>query len=367
MAVRVDDMHQALAVRADKQRRAVGRDRDAFGAVQNRNRADEMARPGVDHRDSVLGLEGGEQFEKRVAERDPMRRAAEIDTLDFIGRWIDRQHRMAKLGGRPQRTAPVHHHRMRGDIVAHIDGAFEFFRGEIDDRDAAVGIRVFAENAAAIDRGIDFLAVGRADHLVGGRRHVDFAGFRQRHGVEELNFVGALGGQDQIRPARAVVGVDHVAPLSRSSASAIFALRATASSRFSFSSSTTSSGARATKLGLPSLPSTRAISASALAISLASRARSAARSMMPFSGSAATSPRTTSCTEPCGALAADEISDTRASRLMKSAQRVARALVSFDAPASTKGIAAAMFISARMERMAVTRSITQPTSSWALT
>ena len=72
---------------------------------------------------------------------------------------------------------------------------------------------------------------------------------------------------------------------------------------------------------LPSLASTRAMSASAFCISLASRARSAARSMTPLSGSAATSPRTTSCTEPCGALAADEISDTRASRLMNSAQR----------------------------------------------
>src|ERR1022692_199101 len=50
--------------------------------------------------------------------------------------------RVAELGRRPQRAAPVHHHRMRREIVAHIDGALEVFRREIDDRDAAVGILV---------------------------------------------------------------------------------------------------------------------------------------------------------------------------------------------------------------------------------
>jgi len=38
-------------------------------------------------------------------------------------------------------------------------------------------------------------------------RHVDFAGLRQRGGVEELNLVGALGGEDQVRPAQAIVGI----------------------------------------------------------------------------------------------------------------------------------------------------------------
>src|SRR5450830_1476942 len=202
---------------------------------------------------------------------------------------------------------------------------------------------------------------------MGGGRHVDLGGFRQRGRVEELQLVGALSSENQMRPARAVVGVRrHTAPLRRSNASAIFALRPTASSRFSFSSSTTSSGARATKLALPSLASTRAMSASALAISLARRARSAARSITPLSGSAATSPRTTSCTEPCGAVAADEISDTRARRLMNSAQRSARVFVSADAPSSTSGIALTMFISARTERIAVISSMTQLISASAL-
>ncbi len=151
---------------------------------------------------------------------------------------------------------------------------------------------------------------------------------------------------------------------SRSSASAILAFRACASSRFSFSSSTTSSGARDTKFGLPSLASTRAMSASALAISLASRARSAARSITPLSGSAATSPRMTSCTAPCGGASAKEMSATRASRWMNSDQCFARIAVSADAFAKTKGsmVAGGMFISTRTDRIAVIRSTTQPIS-----
>ena len=69
----------------------------------------------------------------------------------------------------------------------------------------------------------------------------------------------------------------QLAFFSRSSASRIFALRATAASRFSFSSSTISSGALATNFSLPSLASTRLMSASALASSLSSRACSAAK------------------------------------------------------------------------------------------
>src|SRR4051794_12373585 len=49
----------------------------------------------------------------------------------------------------------------------------------------------------------------------------------------------------------------HAAPLRRSSASRILSLRATASSRFSRSPSTTSSGARAMKSAFDSLASTR--------------------------------------------------------------------------------------------------------------
>ena len=53
-------------------------------------------------------------------------------------------------------------------------------------------------------------------------------------------------------------------------------MRASAASRFSFSSSTISSGALATNFSLASLASTRLMSASALAISFSSRVRSAA-------------------------------------------------------------------------------------------
>ena len=65
--------------------------------------------------------------------------------------------------------------------------------------------------------------------------------------------------------------VKHRRPAAARSASRILALRATAASRFSFSSSTISSGALATNFSLPSLASTRLMSASALAISLSSR------------------------------------------------------------------------------------------------
>src|SRR6202030_249566 len=66
------------------------------------------------------------------------------------------------------------------------------------------------------------------------------------------------------------------------------------------------------------------MSASHFAISLARRARSASRSITPLSGSAATSPRTTSCTAPCGGASEKEISAIRARRWMNSDQCRAR-------------------------------------------
>src|SRR6266481_521565 len=159
----------------------------------------------------------------------------------------------------------------------------------------------------------------------------------------------------------------YAAFLSRSNASRSLAFRATAASRFSFSSSTISSGALATNFSLVSLASTRLMSASALANSLSSRAFSAERSITPFSGNAATSPRTSNCTAPSGAVSANEMSASRAIRLTTSFQRCARPFVSADAPASTSGVnvAGGIFISARTERIAVTRSTTQPISASA--
>src|SRR5450759_4339434 len=69
-----------------------------------------------------------------------------------------------------------HHHRMRRIIVADIDGAFELFRRQIDDRDATVGVFVLAKNATAIDRRINLAAVRRADHLMRRRRHINLTG-----------------------------------------------------------------------------------------------------------------------------------------------------------------------------------------------
>ena len=101
MAARIDDVHHALPVRAHQQSLAVGRDRDALGAMRDRDGAGDAARGGIHHRDRALGLERGEQLTGRMTDRNPMRRAADIDALDFAGVGIDRQHRGPKLGGRP--------------------------------------------------------------------------------------------------------------------------------------------------------------------------------------------------------------------------------------------------------------------------
>src|SRR6202042_1780927 len=81
----------------------------------------------------------------------------------------------------------------------------------------------------------------------------------------------------------------------------------------------------------------------------------------------ATSPRTNSCTDPSGARSAKEISESRAILLMTSLQRGARSLVSADVPDSTSAVSVegGIFISARTERIAVTRSTTQPISASA--
>ncbi len=73
--------------------------------------------------------------------------------------------------------------------------------------------------------------------------------------------------------------------------------------------------------------------------------------MTPLSGSAATSPRTTSCTEPCGAVAAKEISERRASRLHEFASSALPApCVSAEAPTSTSGICVAADVHLRAHR-----------------
>src|SRR5262249_3335633 len=167
----------------------------------------------------------------------------------------------------------------------------------------ASGTVVFQKEAAAINRAVNLGAVGRTDQFVGRGGRLEIGDARERIRIEPLNLVGTLGGKNQRAPAGAIVGVqghwlqwfpspsrggalrsrasrtmrppilrdaafrpllrmrrrqaaNYPAPFSRSSASAIFALRPSASSRLSFSSSTTSSGARATKLAFASLAST---------------------------------------------------------------------------------------------------------------
>ena len=120
-----------------------------------------------------------------------------------------------------------------------------------------------------------------------------------------------------------------------------------------------------------SLASTRLMSASALAISLSSRARSAARSITPFSGSAAPPHRApASCTAPSGAPVGEGDLRQPGHPLDRRRSSAAHARLGLGPtrPTSTSAEStstARMFISARTERIAVTRSITQPISDSA--
>src|SRR5215475_13657228 len=166
------------------------------------------------------------------------------------------------------------------------------------------------------DRDVDAIRVGRPRALAITEPVVAAADLDHAQRLHD-GIVEALGGGDvgdgdgDVVDHRFLVTRRQDAFLSRSSASCSLVLRATAASRFSFSSSTISSGALATNFSLASLASTRLMSPSALPISFSSRVRSAARSITPFSGSAATSPRTSTCTAPSGALSANEISASR--------------------------------------------------------
>ena len=101
--------------------------------------------------------------------------------------------------------------------------------------------------------------------------------------VRDFFWAGSRGLCSVRSGRRLRLGANEITPRLRAAlrASASFALRVSASSRFSRSPSTTSSGARLRKSALPSFWSTRAMSASHFAISLSSRARSAARSITP--------------------------------------------------------------------------------------
>src|SRR5262245_9180298 len=86
---------------------------------------------------------------------------------------------------------------MRRNIGANIDGALERFRCEIDHRNAAVGVLVLPEDAAAVNGGVDLAAIRRADQLVRRGRHIEVSKMPKRAGVEPLNLVGALCGEDE--------------------------------------------------------------------------------------------------------------------------------------------------------------------------
>jgi len=169
-------------------------------------------------------------------------------------------------------------------------------------------------------------------------------------------------------PVRHTQPIIYEAFLSRSSASSILALRATAArvSLFLPRRFPRRVGDEFLVIELGHRPAL--MSASALPSFLSSRAFSAERSITAFSAAkAATSPRTSNCTAPSARDLRRKC--RRAGHPLDHVfQRCARPLVSADAPASTsrRQCRRGMFISARTERIAVTRSTTQPISASAL-
>ena len=105
--------------------------------------------------------------------------------------------------------ALVDHHAVRRVDVAEVDHARERLRGQVDHHDAAVRIDALGEDAVAVDRGVGGAAVERERDLVGRARHVDGRRHGERRGVEKMHLVGGLGGDDEVRAAGAIVGVDH--------------------------------------------------------------------------------------------------------------------------------------------------------------
>ena len=101
--------------------------------------------------------------------------------------------------------------------------------------------------------------------------------------------------------------------------------------------------------------------------SLERRVRSAPMSMTPASGSAAISPRTRICADCAGGSLAVSTLESRASRFSTASQCASRAFVSSPGAIEDERDlrAAGTFISARTERISVTRSMSQPISASA--
>ena len=259
----------------------------------------------IDDRDRVPGLERSEQLVGSVADRDPMRRTAEIDAIDLRRRWIDGKNRVAEFGGRPERAVryPSSRYAARQSRRHRWCARATWKRDQsprCGGRDPCFCRRCRPHRPSR--RPSRRRASGSAHAWRPACRDRRYGPACRRRSIE---FVGTLGGENERCTARAVVGINHVAPLAAPAPPRSWPCARPPRRAFPFPPRPPLPPRARMNFGLLSLASERAMSASAFCISLASRARSAARSMTPLSGSAAASPRTTSCTEPCGAAGAE--------------------------------------------------------------
>ncbi len=132
--------------------------------------------------------------------------------------------------------------------------------------------------------------------------------------------------------------------------------------------SSTSSGALATKPGLPRRPAIAVDSFSIRSSSFFSRAVSVAKSMTPSSGRATVASPSTICADALGTWSSNEMEESRASRMISFSQAEDMRRESLLAPTSTQGIfrPPEMFISERTERISEMILITHSISASAL-
>ena len=126
-----------------------------------------------------LRLERCKQLVGRMADRDPMRRRRRSDALDRAA--------CGSIASTALPSSPVDHKVPRASSITECGamaaptsiGCVERFGRKIDHRDAAVGIYVLAEDAAAIDRRVDLRRHPASAPARASSRHVDIGCERQ--------------------------------------------------------------------------------------------------------------------------------------------------------------------------------------------
>ena len=185
-----------------------------FGHLRQLDAIDDGAAVDVDH-DHICGFDRNKRLAGRMADRDPMRGAADIDPLHLVGGGINHQHGVAELARAPHRTRLIHHDAVRRVSCAKINDAGQRLRRQVDDDDAAVRVHAFDENSIAVNRAIGGPPVGGERKLVRRAGHVDGLRQRQRLGIEKMHLVRSLCRNDQIRTAGPVVEIEHVLAFSK--------------------------------------------------------------------------------------------------------------------------------------------------------